>query len=165
MKIHVLALLASAIFSASAVAQAYKCKTPSGSYEFSDQPCRAGATAKVVGRENISESQYRSSTDWIRRESARLDRKERIEEAQRVESQQRQAAAEAAAHQEMLRQQDANDRYQLMRKLDQTAAAAERAESAARKAQEDSAAAAAAASKKHGPANCYQKMNGRIICD
>lgn len=132
---HFSVILILTAISLGASAQAYKCKMPNGSMQFSDQPCAAGTTARVVQKEHISESQYRSSTEWINRESANLRRKEQAEAAAAHDAQQREAVAQAQARQEMLQQQEINDRQQMMRKIDQAALAAERAEKAARRAQ------------------------------
>lgn len=133
-------------------AETYKCKTVAGNTEISDQPCRDSAkTVTVMQKEYISESQRKSSTEWIQRGADRLQKKEQAEAAAEREAQRQDAIRQAAWREEQKRQQESMERQRLadeMARLRQETAEAK--EAAAQAGEAAAAAAAAAASKKAG---------------
>lgn len=151
------------VWSNHASAQAYKCKNANGTTEFSDQPCR-GTTAKSVEKEYISESQRRSSTEWLQRGAADLKQKERAEAAAQQEAQRQEVARQAAMREDMRRQQESNERQRLIAETERARIEAAEAKAAAGRAEAAANNAANAAGKRR-PTNCYQKMNGAIYCN
>lgn len=155
------------LVSASAFAQTYKCKNANGTIEISDQPCRGNATtARVVGKEVISEEQFRSSYEWMDRAMEESNRRAQIEAAQQREAQRQEAARQAAYQDEMRRRREAADRQRL---LDEVSAARAEAAAAAASAERANAAAAAAAAeesrKNRGPVNCKIRGGGWATCN
>ena len=158
------ALFAVSVIASPAFGQAYKCKTPSGGYQFSDQPCRSpAATAKAVGREHISEEQRRSSSEWLQRGSQRLQQREMMEAEEQAAVAERAAQKRAQMREQQQRQQEAAERQRmadeiqaLRREQAETAEAARRAAQAAEN--------AAAAANRGGPTNCKIKSTGQVFC-
>ena len=148
-----------------ALAQTYKCKTPGGATEISDQPCRGtSTTSRVMEKEYVSESQRRSSTEWLQRGAARLHQKEQMEAAQEREEQRLDGIRQAAAREEQHRQQESQERQRIadrMARLEMESAAAKEAAIRA-----EAAANAAAGSKKGrgGVMNCKSNGGGWSTC-
>ncbi len=133
---------------ASASAETYKCKTAKGNTEFSDQPCRDSAkTISVTEKEYISESQRKSSTEWLQHGADRLHRKEQAEAVAAREARRQEAVRQAAYQEEMRRRQEAADRQRL---INETIAARQEAAEARAAAERANAAANAAAANNDG---------------
>lgn len=163
MKIRLLTL-ALCLIASSAFSQTYKCKNANGTIEISDQPCRGNSTtARVVGKEVISEEQYRSSYEWMGRAINESNRRSRIEAAQQREAQREAAAQQAAYQEEMRRRQEIADRQRLIHEAAAARAEAAEARAAAQRAN-DAANAAAANSGNSGPRMCRGVGGGWISC-
>lgn len=130
-------VLALFVLAPPALGQTYKCKTQNGSIEISDQPCRGSSvTSRVVETEHISESQRRSSTDWLNRGAARLERQAQADAAAQREAERQESIRQAAARQEMQRQQEERQRQQMILEMQRAQQEAAEAKRAARRAEE-----------------------------
>lgn len=160
-------LLALAFFFCGAsYAETYKCKSASGQTEISDQPCRtASKTVSVVQKEYISESQRRSSTEWISRGAERMQRQEAEAVATEREAQRQESVRHAAQQQAQQKQQESYERQRLIQEVESlrqqqvaTADAANRAAAAANNAANNSG-------SNRGPTTCRSTGGGWMSCN